>query len=144
MARVTVLSVNEHELRLVSDEDDLAGGAAAVLALGPKALIVKRGPRGAALFTATGAFTVPAYPAVTVDPTGAGDALGGAFLGRLARTGLTGDAGYRDALVAGAAAASVAVESFGGDRLARAAMADLETRAAALAQRSGTGSRAGL
>ena len=119
-------------------------GAAAVLARGPKAVIVKQGARGASLFTLSGAFTVPAYPAVTVDPTGAGDALGGAFVGRLARSGLAGDAGYRDALVAGAAAASVAVESFGVDALARVSLADLDARAAALAGRSGTGSGAAL
>ena len=144
MARVTVLSVNERELQLVSGEGDLVSGAAAVLARGLKAVIVKQGARGASLFTLSGAFTVPAYPAATVDPTGAGDALGGAFLGRLARTGLAGDAGYRDALVAGVAAASVAVESFGVDALARVTIGDLDARGAALEVRSGTGSDAGL
>ena len=144
MARVTVLSVNERELQLVSGEGDLVRGAAAVLARGLKAVIVKQGARGASLFTLSGAFTVPAYPAVTVDPTGAGDALGGAFLGRLARTGLAGDAGYRDALIAGVAAASVAVESFGVDALARVTLGDLDARGSALEVRSGTGSGAGL
>ena len=143
-ARVTILSVNEHELQLISGEGDLARGAATVLARGPRAVLVKRGARGASLFTPTGAFTVPAYPAATVDPTGAGDALGGAFVGRLSRTGLTGDAGYRDALVAGVAAASLAVESFGVDALARASLSDLDARGAALEHRSGTGSGAGL
>lgn len=144
MARVTILSVNEHEMQLISGESDLARGAATVLARGPRAVLVKRGARGASLFTPTGAFTVPAYPAATVDPTGAGDALGGAFVGRLSRTGLTGDAGYRDALVAGVAAASLAVESFGVDALARASLSDLDARGAALEHRSGTGSGAGL
>ena len=144
MSRVTVLSVNEHELRLISGEDDLRRGAVAVLARGPQAVLVKRGARGASLFTMTGAFSVPAYPAATVDPTGAGDALGGAFVGRLSRTGLTGDAGYRDALLAGVAAASLAVESFGVDALARVSLGDLDARAAALGQRSGTGEGARL
>lgn len=139
MARVTVVSVNEQELQLISGEDDLSRGAAAVLDRGPRAVVVKRGATGASLFTAGGAFTVPAYPAATVDPTGAGDALGGAFIGRLARTRLTGDAGYRDALVAGVAAASLAVESFGVDALARASLSDIDARAAALEGRSGTG-----
>ena len=144
MARVTILSVNEHELRLIGGEGDLARGAAMLLARGLRAVIVKRGARGASLFTATGAFTVPAYPAVAVDPTGAGDALGGAFIGRLSRTGQTGDAGYRDALVAGVAAASFAVESFGVDALARASLHDLDARAASLEPRPGTGDGAGL
>ncbi len=144
MARVTVLSVNEHELRRISGEDDLGRGAAAVLVRGPRAVLVKRGARGASLFTMTGAFSVPAYPAATVDPTGAGDALGGAFVGRLSRTGLTGETGYRDALVAGVAAASLAVESFGVDALARVSLGDLDARGATLEQRSGTGDGARL
>lgn len=144
MARVTILSVNEHELQLISGEGDLARGAATVLARGPRAVLVKRGAQGATLFTAAGPFTVPAYPATTVDPTGAGDALGGAFVGRLSRTGLTGDAGYRDALVAGVAAASLAVESFGVNALARVSLSDLDARGAALETRSGTGDGAGL
>jgi len=138
IARVTVVSVNERELRLISGEGDLARGAAAVLATGPRAVIVKRGARGASLFSAGGEFTVPAYPAATRDPTGAGDALGGAFVGRLARTGSTGDEAYRDALIAGVAAASVAVESFSVDALCRATLGELEARAAVLRARSGS------
>jgi len=139
MARVTVVSVNEHELQLISGADDVARGAQAVLAHGPLAIVVKRGARGATIFAAGGAFTVPAYPAKTVDPTGAGDALGGAFIGRLAHAALPGDAGHRDALVAGVVAASFAIESFGVESLARAGRAALEARADALAGRSGTG-----
>lgn len=144
LARITVVSVNEHELQLISGEDDLARGARSVLGRGPSAVVVKRGASGASLFTASGAFTVPAHTGTTVDPTGAGDALGGGFIGRLARTGLTGDAGLRDALVAGIAAASLAVGSFGVDALARASLGELDDRAAALGRRSGTGAGARL
>jgi len=144
IARVTVVSVNEHELQLFTGSSDLARGAALIIDRGPRAVLVKRGAQGAMLVTATDAFSVPAYPAVIVDPTGAGDALGGAFIGRLARTGLTGDAGYRDALVAGVAAASFAVASFGPDALDHATLADLEARRLALEQRPGTGGRPSL
>ena len=144
VARVAIVSVNEHELRLISGESDLAAGAAAVLARGPAAVIVKRGARGASLFTAGGSFSMPAHPAATVDPTGAGDALGGAFLAHLAHGGRVGDAEYRDALVAGIAAASFAVESFGVGALARARLVDLAARAASVAPGSGTGRGAGL
>ena len=144
LRRVTILSVNEHELRLISGENDLARGAAVVLARGPRGVVVKRGALGASLFTAGGSLTVPAYAAKIVDPTGAGDALGGAFVGRLSRTGRSGDAALRDALTAGVAAASFAVESFGVDALARASLADLDARATALEQRAGTASLSGL
>ena len=138
VARVTVVSMNEHELQLFTGDSDLAGGAALIIARGPRAVLVKRGARGATVVTATDAFSVPAYPGAMVDPTGAGDALGGAFIGRLSRTGLTGDAGYRDALVAGVAAASFAVASFGLDALDHATPADLDARRVALQHRSGT------
>ena len=144
IARVTILSVNEHELRLISGEADLSRGAATVLARGPRAVVVKRGVNGASLFTIGGAFTVPAYPTATVDPTGAGDALGGALIGRLSRTRLISDAGYRDALLTGVAAASFVVESFGVDALARASLSDVDARAATLEGRSGTGVGVGL
>ncbi len=144
LGRVTVLSVNEHELRLISGESEVGPGATAVLARGPRAVLVKRGARGASLFTTSGSFTVPAHPAKTVDPTGAGDALGGAFVGRLSRTGQIGDAGYRDALVAGVAAASLAVESFGVEALARASLTDLDARALSVERGLGTAGRAGL
>jgi sugar/nucleoside kinase (ribokinase family) len=144
LPRVSVVSLNERELRLLSGESDFARGAATMLARGPRAVVVKRGARGAALFTASGSFTVPAHRAKTVDPTGAGDALGGAFIGRLARTGRTGDAGFRDALLAGVAAASAAVESFGVDALFRASLGDLDARSAELESASGTGTGAGL
>ena len=144
IARVTVVSVNEHELQLFTGDSDFAGGAALIIARGPRAVLVKRGARGATLVTATDAYSVPAYPGTVIDPTGAGDALGGAFIGRLSRTGLTGDAGYRDALVAGVAAASFAVASFGLDALDQATLADLDTRRVALEHRSGTGGGASL
>ena len=138
IARVTVVSVNERELQLFTGESDTTRGAALIIARGPQAILVKHGARGASLFSAGGEFTVPAYPAATLDPTGAGDALGGAFVGRLARTGSAGDEAYRDALIAGVAAASVAVESFSVDALCRATLGELEARAAVLRARSGS------
>ena len=144
IGRVTVVSLNEHELQLFTGSSDLARGAALIIARGPRAVLVKRGARGATVVTATDAFTVPAYPAAVVDPTGAGDALGGAFIGRLSSSGLTGDAGYRDALIAGVAAASFAVGSFGLDALDHTTPADLDARRVALEHRSGTGGGASL
>ena len=51
---------------------------------GPKALIIKRGEYGAALFTPESYFAIPAYPLESVfDPTGAGDTFAGGFMGYL-------------------------------------------------------------
>jgi sugar/nucleoside kinase (ribokinase family) len=83
--------------------------------------------------------SVPAYPAKVVDPTGAGDAFAGAFVGRLATLNRDDGPALRDAFTHGAAAASVTVESFGVDALVRADRSDLDTRAAWIAARAGTG-----
>ena len=138
IARATIVSLNGPELTLLTGERDLVVAANAILAQGPRAVIAKRGARGAALLTRNGAFNVPAYPAVVLDPTGAGDALAGAFIARLARTGRDDEPALHDALVAGVAAASLAVETFGISGLARASRPDLDARAAWLSGRAGT------
>jgi sugar/nucleoside kinase (ribokinase family) len=50
---------------------------------------------------------------VVRDPTGAGDAFAGGFLGHLAEAGSSGDDTLARALVHGAACASFAIEEFG-------------------------------
>ena len=139
VARATILSVNAEELALISDTEKTIDGAAMVLARGPRAVIVKRGVLGAKLFTPEGTIVVPAHPATVVDPTGAGDAFAGAFLGRLAELRDDGEAALRDAFTHGAAAASITVESFGLDAIISARRPELDRRAAWLDARAGTG-----
>ena len=51
-------------------------------------MVIKQGEHGAFLFTSDRIFFAPAFPLETVfDPTGAGDAFAGGFMGYLARTG---------------------------------------------------------
>ena len=143
LGRATVLSVNAEELALISGvAADSARAAAVILGRGPRAVIVKRGKAGATLVTPDGATSVPAYPAKVVDPTGAGDAFAGAFVGRLATLGNSDGAALREAFAHGAAAASVTVESFGVGALVRADRSDIDTRAAWIAARAGTGQAA--
>ncbi|MEA2661552.1 MAG: hypothetical protein QOH08_1124 [Chloroflexota bacterium] len=137
IARATVLSVNASELAMIAGHDDTARAARALLDRGTRAVIVKRGAAGATLYTSAATLTVPAYPTTVIDPTGAGDALAGAVLGRLAELGGIDVAALRDALTHGIAAASATCESFGVDALARADRRELERRAAIV--RSGTG-----
>ncbi|GAB7192543.1 ribokinase [Kineococcus sp. NUM-3379] len=80
------LVVNEHELRDVSGEDDVAAGTAAVLAAGARSVLVTLGAAGAAWATADGRRgSAPAPRVDVVDSTGAGDAAVGALAARLAR-----------------------------------------------------------
>ena len=78
--------------------------------LGPSIVVVKIGARGSVVYSwqEDSIVHVPAYPSLTVDPTGAGDAFGGGFLVGLVET--------RDAVKAacyGTISASFVVEGYG-------------------------------
>ena len=82
--------------------------------------MAKQGEYGAALITADGFFSLPAYPLErVVDPTGAGDTFAGGFVGCLARARCHDDAALRAAMAYGTALASFNVEAFGTERVAR-------------------------
>jgi sugar/nucleoside kinase (ribokinase family) len=138
IVRATIVSLNEGELVQLTGERDLVAAGRLLVGRGPRAVIAKRGAGGATLITGEAAYALPAYPITPIDPTGAGDALAGAFIGRLAQNGRDDAAGLRDALAAGMAAASFAVASFGVDALAAATRDDLVSRAAWLADHGGT------
>ena len=120
MRSVDVVIVNEAELRQFAGTPSLQRAARQVLALGPKALVVKKGEYGAAVYGDGLYFVLPAYPLEEVkDPTGAGDSFAGGFLGYLARAGELSNQALRHALVFGSVVASFAVEDFSVRRLVR-------------------------
>ncbi|MHB9026002.1 MAG: ribokinase [Armatimonadota bacterium] len=74
LRQVSILTPNEHELRaLAPDAPSVEAAAEQVLGRGPRALVVTRGARGAAVFTREESFEVPALPVTAVDTVGAGD-----------------------------------------------------------------------
>jgi sugar/nucleoside kinase (ribokinase family) len=120
LGRVDVLLINDGEIRQLTGERNLVRAVAAVGRLGPKAVVVKRGEHGVLVFQGGNAFALPAFPLETVtDPTGAGDAFAGGFLGYLASRGLDGERDFRRAAVVGSVMASYQVEDFSNDRLMR-------------------------
>src|ERR671914_1702568 len=85
ISAVDVVIINDAEARQLSGEPNLIRAARAILSWGPRALVVKRGEYGAAMFTGESYFAIPAYPLESVfDPTGAGDTFAGGFMGYLA------------------------------------------------------------
>ena len=79
-----------------------------------RAVIVKGGPEGAACVTATAITELPAAGVTSViDPTGAGDALAGGFLGACAAAERDDEAFFPTALAEGLRCASRAISSFG-------------------------------
>jgi cytidine kinase len=138
IVRATIVSLNEAELVQLTGERDVIAAGRLLVGRGPRAVVVKRGAHGATLVTRDGHYALPAYPIAAIDPTGAGDALAGAFIARLARNGGVDEPGLREALAAGMAAASFAVASFGLEALAAATIGELRSRAAWLGERAGT------
>jgi len=120
LGRVDVLLINDGEIRQLTGERNLNRAVAAVRRLGPQAIVVKRGEHGVLVFQGESAFALPAFPLDNVmDPTGAGDAFAGGFLGYLASRGLDGERDLRRAAVVGSVMASYQVEDFSLDRLKR-------------------------
>ncbi|HEY9284977.1 MAG TPA: PfkB family carbohydrate kinase [Pyrinomonadaceae bacterium] len=126
---VHVCIINDAEARQLAGEPNLLRAARKILASGPRALVVKRGEYGAALFTADGYFATPAYPLESVfDPTGAGDTFAGGFMGYLASQDSTDEATMRRAMIYGSVMASFNVEEFGTDRVRRLTHAEINGR----------------
>jgi sugar/nucleoside kinase (ribokinase family) len=134
IAEVDCLVVNDAEIRQLTGESNLARAAAAVMALGPRAVVAKQGEYGAALFTADGFFALPGFPLEDVrDPTGAGDSFAGGFFGYLdSLDGEPGDADLRRAMGYGTVLASFNVEEFGTERVSRLSREEIEERFEAL------------
>jgi sugar/nucleoside kinase (ribokinase family) len=110
--------INDGEARQLTGEPNIHKAAKAIMDLGLKAIVIKRGEYGATLFTRNGYFAVPAYPLESVfDPTGAGDTFAGGFMGYLASQKEINDDTLRRACVYGSVMASFNVEKFGTERV---------------------------
>ncbi len=130
LSKVDVVMVNEGEIRQLADEPNLVRAARWVLERGPRRVVVKKGEHGALMLDAGGVFFVPGYPLEEVfDPTGAGDAFAGGFLGALAGGPLEHPGRLRRAMVLGSVTGSLAVEEFSVRRLARTERAEVAARA---------------
>jgi sugar/nucleoside kinase (ribokinase family) len=126
---VDIFIINEGEARQISGEANLVKAARAILKLGVRTLIVKRGEYGVLMFTGTSVFAAPAYPLEEVyDPTGAGDTFAGGFMGYLANTGNVSEEGIRQAIICGSVMASFNVEDFSLNRMKSLSYAEIEGR----------------
>lgn len=132
LAKVDVLLINEGEAGQICQAENAIAAADQILAMGPKAVVIKRGEYGFVLYTKEGFFILPAFPiANVVDPTGAGDTFAGAFFGYLSKR----DKGFdlhslKQACINGCLAASFTVEAFGVERLKSLTWPEVERRQA--------------
>jgi sugar/nucleoside kinase (ribokinase family) len=129
ISAVDVVIINDAEARQLSGEPNLIKAARIILSWGPRALVVKRGEYGAAMFTESSYFAIPAYPLESVfDPTGAGDTFAGGFMGYLASHDAVDDETMRRAIIFGSVMASFNVEEFGTERVRRLTHAEINQR----------------
>ena len=127
--RVDVVIINDAEARQLSGEPNLIKAARKILSWGPRALVVKRGEYGAAMFTPDTYFAIPAYPLESVfDPTGAGDTFAGGFMGYLSSHEKVDDDTLRRAVIFGSVMASFNVEEFGTERVRRLTHGEVNER----------------
>jgi sugar/nucleoside kinase (ribokinase family) len=129
LKQVQILIINDAEARMLAQEPNLVRAAKTILGWGPRSLVIKRGEYGALSFSNGGWFAAPALPLENVyDPTGAGDAFAGGFLGFLASTRNFDEANLRRAVIMGSVMASFAVEAFSLHRLQHLTYPEIESR----------------
>ena len=114
--RVNILMINDEEARQLADESNLVKASQWIRERGPDIVVVKKGEHGAILFADDWLFCVPGFPLEEVfDPTGAGDAFAGGFMGHIERSSSVDTADLRRAMVYGSIMGSFAVERFSVD-----------------------------
>src|SRR5947209_468252 len=133
--RVDILLMSEEEVHQYTNQASVLAGVRQLLALGLQYVIVKQGSYGALLFGADGTyFSAPSYPLEeVVDPTGAGDAFAGGFLGHLSTVQPSLDNRFsiediKCAVVHRNIIGSFVSEDFSIDRLRTLTMDDIVTR----------------
>jgi sugar/nucleoside kinase (ribokinase family) len=133
------LLINDGEAKMLADNDNLVLAARKILALGPKALIVKHGEYGATAFFGDGSFGTPGKismpfraPALpldkVVDPTGAGDSFAGGFFGYLASQPEVTMQTFKQAMFYGGVMGSFAVQRFGTEQMQSLTREEIDQR----------------
>jgi sugar/nucleoside kinase (ribokinase family) len=133
---VDVMIINDGEAREFAGEHNLLRAAHRILVMGPKSLVIKHGEYGATIFfreSQTGygkhPFRAPALPLNEVrDPTGAGDAFAGGFMGYIASSGNLTPEVLRRAMFYGGVMGGFAVERFGAERLLSLTREEIDER----------------
>jgi sugar/nucleoside kinase (ribokinase family) len=141
LTSLDALLVNDGEAKLLADNNNLVLAARKILAMGPRALIVKHGEYGATAFFGdkgfNGAgptkvalpFRAPALPLEeVVDPTGAGDSFAGGFFGYLASQPEVTLQNFKHAMFYGGVMGSFAVQRFGTEQMQSLTREEIDQR----------------
>ncbi|MFZ2199533.1 MAG: PfkB family carbohydrate kinase [Microgenomates group bacterium] len=112
LSKVDIYFVSEDEAKLLIGKSlPVHEMVNEIMQLGPKVVVIKKGRHGLSMFGSLGIISIPSYPMVNVvDPSGAGDSLGGAVAGVLARLGTFNFEAVATALFLGSVVSSFVVE----------------------------------
>lgn len=133
LERIDCLIINDEEACEWTQEANLVLAGRVLQKKGASIVVLKKAEHGCMLFYDQKIFFVPPYPVVHVeDPTGAGDAFAGAFIGVLAALGEVSFFSLKEALICATATASLVIEGFSCDRLERGGSGQIASRAAIL------------
>ena len=133
LKKVDLVLINEGEAKMLTGAQNAIAAAPMITDLGPKAVVIKRGEYGFAMYSKEeGYFILPAMPIPTVvDPTGAGDTFAGGFFGYLAaQKEVPTIAHMKQACIMGSMMASHTIQDFSVRALAKVTLGDLESRLA--------------
>lgn len=131
LKKVNVVLINEHESEMLTGAANAIAAAPKITAMGPEAVVIKRGEYGFAFYSKTEGYSIlPAMPMPeVVDPTGAGDTFAGGFFGHLAKLGRKPTvADMKEACISGTLLASFTIQDFSVRALAKVTSADLDRR----------------
>ncbi|QDK36748.1 PfkB family carbohydrate kinase [Bdellovibrio sp. NC01] len=131
--KVDLVLINEGEAKMLTGAGNAIAAAPMITAMGPSAVVIKRGEYGFAMYTkAEGYFILPAMPIPSViDPTGAGDTFAGGFFGYLAaQKEVPTVNNLKQACIMGSMMASHTIQDFSVKALAKVTLGDLEKRLA--------------
>jgi cytidine kinase len=129
MSKVNGVVINDEEARLLCKTANLIKCAKIIMSWGPQFTIIKKGENGSLLFMDDYIFPAAAYPMEEiVDPTGAGDAFAGGFIGYLAQQDNLEIKTFKEAVVHGNVMGAFAVEDFGVKRLLAITREDIQKR----------------
>jgi bifunctional ADP-heptose synthase (sugar kinase/adenylyltransferase) len=129
MSNVNGVVINDEEARLLCKTANLIKCAKMIMSWGPQFTVIKKGEHGSLLFMDDYIFPAAAYPMEEiVDPTGAGDAFAGGFIGYLAQQDNLKIRTFKEAVVHGNVMGAFAVEDFGVKRLLAITKEDIQKR----------------
>lgn len=123
------LVLNDSEAVQLTGETNMVAASNAIVEMGPKFVVIKKGEHGCLLNHTDGIGVLHAFPALNVvDPTGAGDSFAGGMMGYLASIDTIDLRAIKRSLAYGTIVASFNIESFTLQRLLEISRNDIDQR----------------